>query len=424
MSAIDISMFEPLLAKRPEIRVATFEHDLQRYYLPHARRLMRLKGQEATTDGFIVGVSAIQGAGKTTHGEILETLLTSFGYSSVSRSLDDHYLTHRELCELRARDPRFVRRGVTHDIALAMEDLSSLRQMDASKPLLVSGFDKGVHRGDGDRLRYVNPVPGLVATARVVEERLTVNQGQRRTRALRLVSVTYRHDPVQLHGNMGSDIPLAEGFLPGELLAFLRDQDDREITITERDAGTISFKGASEIAVARRSLPNGWRLITEKPDFIFYDGWMLGVRPVVDDSVFDSGLIALDTEEARQFARDVNKRLPEYEPLWDMIAFLNVLHVVDYQTKQLEWREQAEEALRVKGQGMTPDEIREFVYYFWRSVHPDIYMRNLVRDPVHTQQVVILNDDHSVGEVLTPAEVAARYPSSAPARARRGLPAT
>jgi D-glycerate 3-kinase len=59
---------------------------------------------------------------------------------------------------------------------------------------------------------------------------------------------------------------------------------------------------------------------------------------------------------------------------------------------------------------MTHDQITEFVHYFWRSVHPGIHIKNLVHDTEHTNQVVIINDDHSVGEMLTPEEAIQRYP--------------
>jgi D-glycerate 3-kinase len=68
----------------------------------------------------------------------------------------------------------------------------------------------------------------------------------------------------------------------------------------------------------------------------------------------------------------------------------------------LKWRDQAEETLRAKGGGMTSEQIIDFVHYFWRSVHPGIHIKNLAQDTIYTNQVVIINDDHSVGELYTP----------------------
>lgn len=301
----ELSIFNPIFEKRPEIPRQGLKQDLDRYYLPYAERIIGIKEQKGGKNGLIVGVSAIIGAGKTIQGEIMEILLRHFGYSSISLSIDNHYITHQELNELRMKDPRFIRRGVTHDIQLAVHNLTDLIKMEDGAEVKIPIYDRGAYSGDGDRA--------------------------------------------------------------------------------------------------------GWKTITQKPDFIFYDGWMLGAREVEYESVFDSRLPALETEEARRFARDVNSRLSDYEPLWDMIEFMNVLYVPDYRIS-LKWREQAEETLRIQGKGMSSDEIREFVYYLWRSVHPAIQIKALAHDVAHTQQVTIINEDHSIKEVLTPAETAVKYP--------------
>src|SRR5689334_13945186 len=92
----DFSIFEELLKKRSEINPEELKVDLSRYYLPYIDKLLKLKKENG--EAVLVGVSAIQGAGKTTQGEILEVLLSHFGHTTISRSIDDHYLTHRELC--------------------------------------------------------------------------------------------------------------------------------------------------------------------------------------------------------------------------------------------------------------------------------------------------------------------------------------
>ena len=301
----DLEIFRTFFAKRPEVSKLSLTNDLKRYYLPFIQKLISLKSQKNSPDGLIVGVSAIQGAGKTTQGEIASILLNHFGHSTISLSIDDHYITHKQLNELREKDPRYIKRGVTHDIPLAIKSLTALKTMKNGDTVELPIYDKGVEHGDGDRI--------------------------------------------------------------------------------------------------------GWKKVSQKPDFIFYDGWMLGARKVEDDSIFDSGLPALDTPEHIQFAKDINQKLVEYEPLWSLFDFLNVLYVVNYQDS-LKWRDQAEDTLREKGQGMTHEQIKEFVYYFWRSVHPAIHIKNLSHDQLHTKQVVIINDDHSIEEILTPSEVAEKYP--------------
>ncbi len=265
------------------------------YYSLYAQKIIDLKKQRKTDAGLIVGVSGIQGSGKTTQGKKMEEILKYFGYKAISLSIDDHYITHQELVDLRSRDPRYIRRGVTHDIPLAIANLKSLQTMKNGQKISIAGYDKGAYRGDGERIS---------------------------------------------------------------------------------------------------------KEVSDKPDFIFYDGWMLGARKVSDESIFSSGLPALETPAAQQFAKDINSKLSDYEPLWAMIDFMNVLYVPHYQIS-LDWREQAEKPLRTKGEGMSPEQIREFVYYFWRSVHPAIQIENLVRDPVHTQQVVTIADDHSITSVAS-----------------------
>lgn len=303
--ATDFVIFKPLLQKRPEIIPDTLKRDLTKYYLPFIEKLINLKKQKEDSKAILVGVSAIQGTGKTTQGEILDILLSHLGYSQVSLSIDDFYLTHQQLNDLRQKDPRFIRRGMTHDIPLAIKTLTELKQMQAGQTVQVPIYDKGKFDGDGDRA--------------------------------------------------------------------------------------------------------GFKAIEKPPDFIFFDGWMLGARSVEDESVFNSGLPALDTPEHIQFAKDINKKLNDYLPLWDLIDFLTVLYVVNFEDS-LRWRDQAEDILRAKGEGMSHQEIKEFVYYFWRSVHPGIHIKNLAHDNVHTRQVVIINSDHTVKEVLSPDEVKQRYP--------------
>lgn len=301
----NFNIFNELLKKRPEIIPDTLKQDLKIYYLPYVQKLTDLKNKKNPAQGILIGVSAIQGTGKTTQGEVLEILLSNLGFSTISLSIDDYYLSHEQLNELREFDPRYIRRGVTHDIYLAIENLKKLINMKDGMVTKVPLYDKGAQKGDGDRV--------------------------------------------------------------------------------------------------------GWKDVSKKPDFIFFDGWMLGVRRVENESVFDSGLPALDTSEHILFAKDINRKLDEYLPLWNLLDFLTVLYVPNYQIS-LKWRNQAEEVLRAKGEGMTEKQIEEFVYYFWRSVHPAIHIKNLAHDEIHTNQVVVINDDHTVKEVLTPAEAKIKYP--------------
>lgn len=407
----DLHIFDELFERRPEVTKENLKKDLELYYLPYLKKLEEIKKNKDSLDGVIVGISAIQGTGKTTQGEILEILLKHEGYTSVSRSIDDHYLTHKELCDLRSRDPRFIRRGVTHDVALAIINLRDLQKM-RDDPIIISGYDKGAHSGDGDRFRWVNIDQEKVCLKlQITEQELMINKELKKTLATDLAELWIDGYEIKVPERLGSNIPLQKHFLPEELISFLTEHKDQLFEVMQKDDDNLFFKGQNteEFVVAKKDLPNGWRVITEKPDFIFYDGWMLGAREVEDLSVFDSGLPALEKEEDREFAKMINKKLDNYIMLWAMIEFMNVLYVPDYEMS-LQWRDQAEEHLRQKGEGMTHDQIIEFVHYFWRSVHPGIHIKNLAHHELHAQQVVIINDDHTVKEVLLPEEVKIKYP--------------
>lgn len=301
----DFHIFDGFLSKRPEVIAHTLKSDLKNYYIPYVQRLIEFKGKKNSSNGFLVGVSAIQGAGKTTQGEVLEILLGYLGRQTISVSIDDYYLPYEELKKLQQPDPRYIRRGVTHDISLALENLTQLKNMKEGTTVKIPVYDKGAKGGEGDRA--------------------------------------------------------------------------------------------------------GWRAVDKKPEFIFFNGWMVGARKAPDEKIFYSGLPALDTPEHIQFAKDINRKLDEYLPLWELLDFLTVLYVPDYAIS-LKWRDQAEDVLREKGQGMSHEQIEQFVYYFWRSVHPAIQIKNLAHDETHTNQVVIINDNHTIKEVLTPAEAKIKYP--------------
>ncbi len=394
-------IFDPLIKKRPEFTSENLKKDLESYYLPYIERLLEVKEKKNSDEGVIVGVSAIQGAGKTTQGEVLEILLKHLGYSSVSLSIDDHYITHKELCELRQRDPRFIRRGVTHDIPLAIRDLSTLQKM-GEIPVIISGYDKGANHGDGERFAWIKPSQGLSIKYQVLWENLFVDKTEQKILALKLLQAQVDNDEIELP-RMGSDLPILENLLPLELVEFLKGQEGQLITVSLDGEENIKFEGASEISISKKELPNGWKVVSKKPDFIFYDGWMLGVQPAQDHE-FDMDLPALEKAEDKEFARIINRKLENYNYLWQMLEFLNVLYVPDYNIS-IKWRDQAEEVLRAKGEGMTHDEIVEFVHYFWRSVHPAIHIRNLARDTAHTDMVTVISEDHSISEVLTPDKV-------------------
>lgn len=387
----EFKIFDELFKKRPEIIPETLKVDLERYYLPFINKLVTLKEEKKISARPIIGISAIQGAGKTTQEEVIKILLNHFDFSTAYLSIDDHYITHQELLELQKKDPRYIRRGVTHDISLALSEFKTLQEMDGVRPYLIAGYDKGAHHGAGDRFKFIVPLNGLTQIFKV------------EAGSLSLQSATFNGQSLSFPENMGATIPLDENIFPEEVTAFLKSTSEGVTLSCYSDAIEFS-NSSSKITLTQKDLPNGWHLVIKAPDFIFYDGWMLGARRVSDESIFESGLPALDTPEHIQFAKDINRKLSEYEELWSKIEFLNLLYISDYQLS-LNWRDQAEDVLRAKGEGMTHGEVQDFVHYFWRSVHPAIQIKNLAHDTLHTQQVVVINDHHGIERVSRPEEL-------------------
>ncbi|MBD2242502.1 glycerate kinase [Nostoc sp. FACHB-888] len=133
-------------------------------------------------------------------------------------------------------------------------------------------------------------------------------------------------------------------------------------------------------------------------DIVLFEGWFVGVRPINAD-VFDTAPPPILTDEDRAFARDMNLRLHNYLPLWERLDSLIVLYPTDYRCS-LEWRKQAEQQMIAAGKsGMSNAEIEQFVNYFWRSLHPELFIKPLVKDATVVDLVIEIHTDHSFGAV-------------------------
>jgi D-glycerate 3-kinase len=132
-----------------------------------------------------------------------------------------------------------------------------------------------------------------------------------------------------------------------------------------------------------------------------FEGWFVGVRPI-DPAAFETAPPPITTEGDRQFARDMNTRLADYLPLWDELDRLMVLYPTDYRLSQ-QWRQQAETKMKATGKsGMSDDEIREFVEYFWRSLHPDLFIAPLLHQPDRVDIVVTITPNRSIDAIYHP----------------------
>ena len=160
-----------------------------------------------------------------------------------------------------------------------------------------------------------------------------------------------------------------------------------------------------EIALPRfdKSLHNGAgdRLepeVAAKPDILLFEGWFVGVRPI-NKSIFDNPPEPIITEEDKQFARKCNERLQAYVPLWDKLDRLVVLLPEDYRLSQ-QWRKEAEQKMKAQGKtGKSDAEIEEFVEYFWKALHPELFIQPLTKT---ADLVVEITSDRSLGAIYYP----------------------
>lgn len=108
---------------------------------PDALAVMLLEGAPR-----LLGVSGLQGSGKSTVAAAMVRLAGLRGMRAVSLSLDDFYLGHEARQALGGKiHPLLATRGVpgTHDLRLLLSTLDALTNPATLWPLAVPRFDKG-----------------------------------------------------------------------------------------------------------------------------------------------------------------------------------------------------------------------------------------------------------------------------------------
>ena len=131
-----------------------------------------------------------------------------------------------------------------------------------------------------------------------------------------------------------------------------------------------------------------------RADIVLFEGWFVGVRPI-DPAIFDTAPPPIITQSDRQFARDMNAKLQDYLPLWARLDRLILLYPLDYRWS-LQWRQQAEhQAIALGKPGMSDLEIEQFVNYFWRSLHPELF----IKPSSWVDLVIEIKNDRSWGKV-------------------------
>jgi D-glycerate 3-kinase len=137
-------------------------------------------------------------------------------------------------------------------------------------------------------------------------------------------------------------------------------------------------------------------------DIVLFEGWFLGARPVSPQR-FDQPLPPpIESEADRQFARDMNQQLQTYLPLWELLDRLIILYPQDYRVSQ-RWRRQAEHQMMAQGKaGMSDATINQFVEYFWRALHPELFITPLCSQGEWTDLVVEIGADRRPVRIYSP----------------------
>ncbi len=140
---------------------------------------------------------------------------------------------------------------------------------------------------------------------------------------------------------------------------------------------------------------------------LLFEGWFVGARPI-DPLAFATAPPPIVTDSDRAFARDCNARLHEYLPLWERLDSLIVLQPEDYRWSKL-WRQEAERKAIAAGKaGMDDRQVSDFVDYFWKALHPTLFVDPLCRDPRYTELVIPIPRNRCTFRVQFPASLSPR----------------
>ncbi len=169
---------------------------------------------------------------------------------------------------------------------------------------------------------------------------------------------------------------------------------DRRVEIPRFDKS--AWHGAGD-----RTVPD----VVQGVHVVLFEGWFVGVQPIAPER-FDHPPEPILSAADRAFARDMNERLREYVPLWDHLDQLMILCPEDYRLSQ-RWRKEAEHQMKASGKsGMSDDEIDQFVTYFWKALHPELFITPLLSDPDAVDLVVEIKPNHAPGTIYCPGRSA------------------
>ena len=125
-------------------------------------------------------------------------------------------------------------------------------------------------------------------------------------------------------------------------------------------------------------------VICQSADIILFEGWFVGMHPL-PISAFRNAIPPILSERDRDFALECNANLHNYLPIWQTLDSLIVLVPESYHYC-LQWRIAAEHKLISQSQGktgMSDQEITEFVEYFWKALHPELFIPPLIQPEIN-----------------------------------------
>lgn len=143
-------------------------------------------------------------------------------------------------------------------------------------------------------------------------------------------------------------------------------------------------------------------IVETRIEIVLFEGWFVGVRPVAESAFVDPPP-PIHTDEDRRFALDCNRRLHDYLPLWERLDRLLVLAPIDYRLSK-QWRREAEQRMVASGKsGMSDFQIDQFVEYFWRSLHPELFITPLLGDAKLVSVAIEIKADRTLKAIYQPS---------------------
>ncbi len=129
--------------------------------------------------------------------------------------------------------------------------------------------------------------------------------------------------------------------------------------------------------------------ISQSADIILFEGWFVGMRPL-PISAFENFVPPILSEADRKFALECNANLHDYQPLWAYLDSLIIIMPQDYK-QSLQWRLEAEHKLIASGKtGLSDHEISQFVEYFWKALHPELFLPRMIGKVIGDRPLVDL----------------------------------